>query len=163
MKEEILNEYYQRIAEAIVDVIPDEWYQAALYVEDVGNVGSLNMYFKENENGEYIYSRNIPQIYGTDTRECIMRIREISLVCHELRDEFKNQGEEPWNIFKFYLKSDGTFRAEFGYEYEKEVSDYAREIVWKYKELGIEPKGEFEQKKLDEFLNRETGELKKKM
>lgn len=163
MDEQILNQYYQKIAEKIEDVIPVEWYEVALYIEDVGDVRSLTMYFKEEKEGEYVYIMDIPEVYGVDKGEYNKRQRELKNICSELRKEFIKQGVEPWNIFEFYLSSDYTFRVNFTYEYDENISDYDRSIVWQYRKLGIMPMGDFEEKILNEYVDRETGELKKKM
>ncbi len=163
MDENILNEYYQKIAEKIEDVIPVKWYEAAFYTEDVGDWSSFKMYFKEEEEGEYLYMMDIPEIYEVDEDEYEGRKNELRKICREFRKEFIKQGVKPWNIFEFYLNSDYAFRVKFGYEYEEEVSSADRAIVWQYKELGIMPKGKFDKKKLNEYVNLETGELKKKM
>ena len=163
MKEEILNGYYQRIAEEIDKAIPCKWSDAAIYVVDVGNSSSLNLVFKEKEDSEYIFSGEFPDIYGMSFDELDRLEDGIMDECGKLRNEFIEQDEKPWNIFEFFINNSGEFKAKFGYEYDIDVTDYVRHIVWKYKELGVMPKGSFEQDKLKEYVDLETGELKKKM
>ncbi len=163
MDEQILNQYYQKIAEKIEDVIPVEWYDVALYMEDVGDASSLTMYFREEKEGEYVYMMDIPEVYGVDEDEYEERERELEEACSNLRKEFKNQEVEPWNIFEFYLNQDYTFKVNFSYEYDENISSYDRSIVWKYRQSGIMPKGSFEERILNEYVDCETGELKKKM
>lgn len=163
MDEQILSSYYQEIADKANDIIPVEWYQLAMYVEDVGNVRSLYMYFKEEMNGEYIYSGNIPDIYQINEDEYYDREDELLDVCRNLRKEFISQGAEPWNILKFYLKSSGELNIEFGYEYDEKIDDSIRALVWRYQELGIKPDGVYEENRLYEYVDRETGELKQKI
>ena len=121
------------------------------------------MYFREEKEGEYVYMMDIPEVYGVDEDEYDKRARELKNICSELRKEFIKQEVEPWNIFEFYLNQDYTFKVNFAYEYDENISSYDRSIVWKYRQLGIMPKGSFEERILNEYVDCETGELKKKM
>lgn len=163
MKEEILNGYYQRIAEEIDKVIPNKWNNAAIYVEDVGNARSLDLVFREKEDSQYICSGDFPEIYGMSLDEFSRYGDKILDECRKLRNEFIKQSEKPWNIFEFFINNSGEFKAKFGYEYDEEISDYERSIVWHYREFGIMPRGDFGLSILNEFVDIETGELKKKM
>ncbi len=55
---------------------------------------------------------------------------------------FKNQKQEKWTSLTFILENTGEFNIEYNYEDISEQDSYEQRIIWKYKHLGIETKGE---------------------
>lgn len=138
INEDNLTPHYQKIAKQLNDIIPIEWYELKLYAEDSGSTRTAIFYFKENKDGVFISSGQIPQKYNVDMYFDL--IDEVSQTVRQLRKEFINQGMDPFIIFEFYLNNIFEFNANYQYQINQEIGGYERQVIWAYETLGVKPK-----------------------
>ncbi|MEF2094273.1 immunity protein YezG family protein [Bacillus sp. CFBP9009] len=105
MNESKLNEYYQKIAQTVNEMIPEEWSKVILYGEVTEGTGTAFFFYQSNITDKLIYSHDIPELH------CISRIeyrdtwRRLIKVLKELSDEFKNNNQErTMDQFNFYFR-----------------------------------------------------------
>ncbi|WP_425415412.1 immunity protein YezG family protein [Paenibacillus glacialis] len=57
----------------------------------------------------------------------------------ELWKESVQNNQDVWTSLTFILDSTGDFKIDFDYEDLSEVDDFERQVIWRYKYLGLEP------------------------
>jgi hypothetical protein len=63
----------------------------------------------------------------------------LCVCCKELWQKFKDNNQNLWTNFTYFLDSNGKFKFEYDYSDLSKEDDYERQIIWEYKYLGIEP------------------------
>ena len=56
------------------------------------------------------------------------------------------------------MEEDWKFKVKFGYEFDEQVGDLEREIIWAYNEVGVKPKDDYGKKLLKDYLESQTKE-----
>jgi len=123
-----------------------------MYGEELGDVSSVSFYFYMNKGKEIHYSGNIPEDYsvnGNIFKKLLGKLRES---IRALWNEFKSADEAIWYTITFTWENNWKFKVEFGYELDKEIGSFEREIIWAYNESGLIPKGEFAKDILNDLL-----------
>ncbi|MDQ7864190.1 DUF600 family protein [Peribacillus frigoritolerans] len=64
MNESKLNEYYQKIAQTVNEMIPEEWSKVILYGEVNEGTGTVFFFYQSNINDKLIYSHDIPELHS---------------------------------------------------------------------------------------------------
>lgn len=152
INEDLLIPFYSDIANVLNSVIPVEWSKAAIYFEELDGSFSAKYYFFDKEKNCYVNDGKMPDLYGIDLCKYSELNRKVVTACQNLRNEFINQGEPPWVIMSFFIDEKFNFNAEFEYDYNREISTYARMILWAYKKLNIIPSSDFDKELLEENL-----------
>lgn len=116
---------YPKIAQSLVDLLPDNFEDAFIRVEMIDDVWSVGIFYRK-DNGRYGYlNQNIETLADN---------------FQKLRTYFKVAGEEPFTTSTFRLSNSGKFSIDFGYE---DVSDFGmaaeRRKTWIKKYLGDNP------------------------
>ena len=148
-----LDEYYAEIASKLNEVIPVEWKRIIMYSEDLGDSSSVSFYFYTKEDDNIHHSGNIPEDFSVSRNIFRKLLRELRGTIKNLRNEFDKENENLWCTLTFTLAEDWRFNVKFGYEIDKEMSDFEREVIWAYNEIGLEPKGEFGREVLEKYLS----------
>lgn len=156
-KESDLNKYYAEIANQLNEIIPVEWKRIIMYAEDLGDSSSVSFYFYTKEDNNIHHSGNIPEDFSVSRNIFRKLLRELRCTIKNLRNEFDKENEKLWYTLTFTLEEDWRFNVKFGYEIDNEMSDFEREVIWAYNEIGLMPKGEFGREVLEEYLrNRDS-------
>ena len=95
-----IEEYYQQIAELIVEAIEEDWEQAKIDI--IFFSGMIASY------GEFISSDGKLRDFQTSWN--------IQRTFMELRAKFKESGKPVWGQATFEITSDGKFSMKWGYE-----------------------------------------------
>ncbi len=152
MIEENLGVLYEKIAQTIVDTIPEEWLKVYLYGELTDDVRKSFFFYCPTE-GSPVYSHDIPEVFNIERAEYKRLWRQLLNDLQELWHEFKNNGHEPWTSLTLIFDHSGDFKIEYNYEDLSEANDNERQIIWEHKYLGLIPKDEDDKRFLDAFLN----------
>lgn len=154
VNEKKLTKYYSEIAQKLDEMIPIDWNRIVMYAEELGDVRTAFFYFYTKNNNIH-YSNNIPEEYNVSEKIFDNLLEELWEVNRNLWLQFKNEGDKVWDTLTFYLESDWKFKVKFGYDIDKNIGDYERQIRWTYDELGIVPKSEYAKKLLNEYLKQQ--------
>ena len=155
--EDNLKKYYVKIANQLNNIIPIEWKKIIMYAEDLGDSSSVSFYFYTKEDDKIHHSGNIPEDFSVSRNIFRKLLRELRGTIKNLRNEFNKENEKLWYTLTFVLEEDWRFNVKFRYEIDKEISDFERQVIWAYNEIGLVPKGEFGREVLEEYLrNRDS-------
>ena len=155
--EDNLKKYYVKIANQLNNIIPIEWKKIIMYAEDLGDSSSVSFYFYTKEDDNIHHSGNIPEDFSVSRNIFRKLLRELRGTIKNLRNEFNKENEKLWYTLTFVLEEDWRFNVKFGYEIDKEISDFETQVIWSYIEIGLVPKGEFGREVLEEYLrNRDS-------
>ena len=158
MKENILVEYYGKIANKVDEIIPCEWEKVVIHAEELGNWSYVTFYYYTND-GNINHWGDIAEQYGLDIRIVSGMVDELVQINKDLWLEFKNFEEEQWYSYTFYLDSDWKFTFKYGYEKNEELSGMEIGIRWAYDELAIVPRGKAGKRVLKKYLEGQGKEL----
>ncbi|ARC67341.1 putative antitoxin YezG (plasmid) [Bacillus licheniformis] len=152
MDENRLNPIYQKIAETVVETIPESWSKVFIYGEILEDVQKGFFYYYPEGQDEPMYCHNIPDVFEVDEDEYDDLWDQLIENLKELWYEFKNSDQEPWTSVTMMIQSDGEFKIDYDYEDLSEANDHIRKIIWKYKNLGLQPEHEADKEYLKEYL-----------
>lgn len=153
INEDYLKKYYAEIANQLNEIIPVEWKKIIMYAEDLGDSSSVSFYFYTKEDNNIHHSGNIPDDFSVPRNIFRKLLRELRGTIKNLRNEFAKENEKLWYTLTFVLEEDWRFNVKFGYKIDKEISDFEREVIWAYNEIGLVPKGEFGREVLEKYLS----------
>ena len=150
------EETYKKLALELDEIIPERWDKVYLYARVSEGVQSVYFYYYPQEKNQPIYSMDIIDLFEIDEDIMNKYIFNLCNYCKELWQGFKENEQELWTNFTFFLNSDGKFNFEYDYTDLSKVDDYERQIIWEYKYLGIEPSIERkrDRKILDSYLKK---------
>ncbi|MED0757039.1 antitoxin YezG family protein [Aneurinibacillus thermoaerophilus] len=152
MDEIRLNSIYQKIAQTVIETIPEEWLKVFVYGEITEDVRTSFFYYYPDNNSIPTYSHDIPNLFGIDKEEYKKLWRQLLDGLEELWYEFKNNGQEPWTSITFIFDNKGDFKIDYDYEDLSDADDNERSIIWEHKYLGLIPKDEDDRLFLEEYL-----------
>ena len=150
--EEKLNELYGRIANALNDVIPEEWDKVYMYAQLVEDVSEVFFYYYPVGSNEFVYCLDIPELFEISENEYDKLMDKLTKELYTLWYEFKNNGQEQWTNLTFILENNGKFKIDYDYTDLSDVDDSEMHLVWEYKYLGIMPEDEDDRKIVEEYL-----------
>lgn len=153
-----LTKYYSMIANQLNKIIPVEWTKIIMHGEKMGSLSGASFYFYTKEENRLYYSGNIPEDFSVSRALFKQLLRELRSSIRDLWKEFKDAGEECWYTITFTLEEDWKFKVKFGYEFDEQVGDFEREIIWAYNEVGVIPKDDYGKKVLKDYLESQTKE-----
>jgi len=139
METQVMEEVYEKIANRVNEMIPEEWEKVALYAEVSEYASSVYFYYYPTVKDTPIYSLDIVDIFEIDEDEFDKMNMELFEYFEELREEFKRNEQEPWTNLTLMLESDGKFNIEYDYTDLSEADDYEQQIIWEYLHLGMQP------------------------
>lgn len=154
METEKMEIVYQEIGTKIDEIIPGEWNEIYLYAELLEDSTEAYFFFTTPKKDGFIYSNNIPKVYDVDEEIYDDLLFELYDALEKLREEFKENEQELWTNLTLILHDSGKFKIEYDYTdvLSPEHNPTEREIIWKYKYLGITPDNEIDKKFLDNYL-----------
>ncbi|NPC92336.1 DUF600 family protein [Bacillus sp. WMMC1349] len=152
MNENGLNTIYQKIAETIVETIPEEWSKVFIYGEILEDVRKGFFYYYPDGSDSPVHSHNIPELFEIEKEEYRKLWRLLIDNLSELWYEFKNSDQEAWTNLTMIIQSDGEFNIDYNYEDLSEADDYERRIIWKHDYLGLWPEDEEDKEFLKKYI-----------
>lgn len=121
---------YPKIANILLNMIPEEWDKVLIYSEVREGYERMYFYYYPKNKVEPIYSLDI--IDNFDIDEDILEDKEMKLYeCfRELWYEFKKQGQEQWTYLTFILDATGKMNIEYNYSNVSEISPVDKQNAW---------------------------------
>lgn len=80
INENQFTSYYEKIANQLNSIIPSEWNEIAMYAEELGDTRTFLFYYKKDSDSEFIYSGNIPELYGVSRKVYFELLKELSMI-----------------------------------------------------------------------------------
>lgn len=152
MDEIKLDSIYNKIAQTVIDTIPEEWSEVFVYGEITEDVRTAFFYYYPTKSSSPIHSHNIPKLFEIEKEDYKKLWRHLLDDLKELWYEFKNSGEESWTNLTLRFDNGGKFKIDYDYEDLSDADDHERRIIWKNKFLGLVPEDEDDKKFLEEYL-----------
>lgn len=128
---------YQKIANTLTTIIPEEWEKVYVYAEMREGYKRVFFYYFPKGRKEPIYSLDISDRFLLDEDEYESNEYELYKMFSELRKEFQDQGQEPWNALTFILDDTGKMKIDLVYEDVSQTSPVDKRSFWESKYLGI--------------------------
>ncbi len=114
-----MDDYVQRIAEIIIDIIPDNWSKIALYCVYYDGRIEINFYIK---NGNDFFNA-FDLVNAEELIPTILELKDIIVASRE---------KQEWKIQTITIDEDGNFKVDFDYD-----SSSFDIFKWKEKYLDI--------------------------
>ncbi len=146
--ERTLAELYNKMANHIDDMIPDEW-NDVYYLGEVhqGRSACSSVFHFRNEKSEkFVESNNIPGIYQIPNHIFMDVLQQLNDILLEIYDCFKEHGQALWEQMTLTFSRDGAFSIDFHYDVMRkdDGGQLGRELLWAYQTFGqVPPKGTF--------------------
>lgn len=110
--EKILNSLYQQIAETVNEMIQEDWLEFYFYAQISDDGGGIYFFYLPETNPErYEYSLEIPFKYQVNEREFKLNKRKLLLLAEQMRDIFKDNGQELWVFLYFKFRKDRKIKS----------------------------------------------------
>lgn len=153
--EQQMERMYPRIAEHVISMIPDEkWLEIYLYAEILDDSREVYFYFNTFENNDFIYSHDIPEIYGVSEKTYDTLLIELQTIFDELRQIFINNDQKPWTNLTLLLKHPGKLKIYYNYEdvINSKISPTKKQMIFEYQHLGLLPKNEEDRQFVENYV-----------
>ncbi|MBM7839115.1 uncharacterized protein (TIGR01741 family) [Alkalihalobacillus xiaoxiensis] len=137
MDTKVMETIYQKIANTLTTIIPEEWERVYVYAEMREGYKRVFFYYFPKGRKEPIYSLDISDRFLLDEDEYESKEYELYKIFFELRKEFQDQGQEPWNALTFILDDTGKMKIDLVYEDVSQTSPVDKRSFWESKYLGI--------------------------
>ncbi|MDQ0218079.1 DUF600 family protein [Peribacillus cavernae] len=163
MDTQITEEIFQKAAQIMNEMIPEEWEKIYLYAQISEDHGTVFFYYFPVGGNKPVYSLNVPKSFNLDEDEFINLRTELDDCFFELWEEIRGSDQEQWTCLTFILENTGNFKIEYGYEDLTENDPIETQVIWEYKTLGIIPEnGSYKKSLFDIYMkNLENGEEKR--
>ena len=135
MESKNMERIYPKIANILLNMIPEEWDKVLVYSEVREGYERMYFYYYPKNELNPIYSLDIVDNFDVD--EDVLENKEMQLYeCFRvLWYEFKNQGQEQWTYLTFILYSTGKMNIEYNYSNVSEISLVDKQNNWMKKYL----------------------------
>ena len=158
-----MKEKYEKIQDFLFMLIPEKWESIYLYAsvsEQNENATSGELFFYYLPKGilkkKPINVYEVPKRFNINEEQYLQIIKELYKCIKSLKQDFIDTEQELWTNLTISI-SNFKFRVEYHYNdlpiTAKEVE--RRNIIWKYKYLGLGGKNKKERKILDEYFSNE--------
>ncbi|WP_025677131.1 antitoxin YezG family protein [Paenibacillus polymyxa] len=154
--EKQMDQLYPQIAEHILDMIPeDKWHEIYLYAEILDGSSNVYFYFNASEDGDNIYSHDIPDKYGVSGEVYDDLLLGLQSKFEKLRKIFIDNDQEAWTNLTLALKYPGKLNIQYSYEdmITSELTSTQRQIIFEYQHLGLLPISERNIQFLEGYLD----------
>ncbi|MDY7224206.1 DUF600 family protein [Halalkalibacterium halodurans] len=145
--------YYQKIANIINDMVPEEWLEVKLYGENQDGGQTVFFYYRSTKTNEWVNYARIPELFEGSVDQFKSMRRELSFgIILDFKKAYQEEVGEPWISFQMSLHSSGKFNIHFNHE-KNPLDPMLTQVAWAYEQLGIIPDDtSFEKTLLNEYL-----------
>lgn len=135
METKRMESIYLEIADALLNIIPEEWDKVLVYSEVREGYERMYFYYYPKDELKPIYSLDIIDNFNVD--EELLEEKEMKLYeCFRgLWNEFKNQEQEQWTNLTFILNCKGKMNIDYNYDNVSEISPVDKQNEWMKKYL----------------------------
>ncbi|MDG5471425.1 DUF600 family protein [Jeotgalibacillus sp. ET6] len=121
---------YQKIANVLIDMIPEQWDKIVLYAEVREGFSQVYFYYYPKDHEKPVYSLDIPDRFNVDKHEYREMKQELYKCFEEIWNEFKVQDQEQWESATFILNNAGQMKLNYGYDDLSQISPEEKQEKW---------------------------------
>lgn len=130
METQKMEQIYQEIASALVNIIPEDWNKIYLYAEFREGYKKVFFYYYPETQAKPVYSLDITELFDIEEDEFDELESELYNCFSRLREEFKEQNQEQWTNLTYILDNTGKMNINYGYEDISEISPVDKQDKW---------------------------------
>ncbi|WZY01571.1 immunity protein YezG family protein [Bacillus sp. FSL W7-1360] len=148
-----VESYYQKLADLIVAMIPEEWTELKFYAqEDSEGAQKFFFYYRSLGTGEWVYNMAITEKFQFPEEDFDELICELSFCISDFKTDYQEEFGEVWTSFQLTLTDSGKFKLNFNYD-ENPLGPGKTQTIWEYEHLDLVPEdGSVDKEFLDEYL-----------
>ncbi|SDB91001.1 immunity protein YezG family protein [Shouchella lonarensis] len=156
MKDRV-EQYYQKLASLIVEMIPEDWTEIKFYAqEDEEGSQKYFFYYQSSKTQEWVYNMTITENFEFPEEEFDKLEDELSFCISDFKQDYQEEFGEVWTSFQMTLNSNGKFNIHFSYE-ENPFDSLLTHIAWQYENFGTTyEEDSFYQDLLEEYLEEKS-------
>ncbi|MCA0972228.1 antitoxin YezG family protein [Halobacillus litoralis] len=121
---------YQKVANILVEMIPEEWEKILLYAEVREGFSQVFFYYYPINQEQPVYSLDIVDMFNIDKPRHKELKQELYDCFEELWNEFIVQGQEPWTRLTYILDNLGKMKLNYEYDDISEISLDEKQDKW---------------------------------
>lgn len=121
---------YQKVANILVEMIPEEWEKILLYAEVREGFSQVFFYYYPVNKEKPVYSLDIVDEFNTGKPLHRKLKQELYDCFEELWNEFKVQDQELWTSLTYILDNKGRMKLNYGYDDISEISPDEKQDKW---------------------------------
>lgn len=153
--EKEMNQIYNRIAETVNEMIPEEWEKFYYYAQISETGGGVYFFYNTPEDVQsFKYSLEIPLYYHDYKDQYKIKGRVLFELSEKLRKNFLDNEQAPWYSFTLSVDRNGKFKIHYDYTnwFDTNYSFDDQLLIWEYKYLGNKPEDEKSRQLIDRYL-----------
>ncbi|MBM7664506.1 uncharacterized protein (TIGR01741 family) [Solibacillus kalamii] len=121
---------YQKVANILVEMIPEEWEKILLYAEVREGFSQVFFYYYPVNQEQPVYSLDIVDVFNIDKPLHRKLKQELYDCFEELWNEFMVQDQELWTSLTYILDNMGRMKLNYGYDDISEISPDEKQDKW---------------------------------
>lgn len=121
---------YQKVANILVEMIPEEWEKILLYAEVREGFSQVFFYYYPVNQEQPVYSLDIVDMFNIDKPLHRKLKQELYDCFEELWNEFMVQDQELWTSLTYILDNMGRMKLNYGYDDVSEISPDEKQDKW---------------------------------
>lgn len=121
---------YQKVANILVEMIPEEWEKILLYAEVREGFSQVFYYYYPVNQEQPVYSLDIVDMFNIDKPLHRKLKQELYDCFEELWNEFRIQDQEQWTSLTYILDNMGRMKLNYGYDDISEISPDEKQDKW---------------------------------
>ncbi|MCM3618461.1 antitoxin YezG family protein [Sutcliffiella horikoshii] len=121
---------YQRVANILVEMIPEEWEKVLLYAEVREGFSQVFFYYYPINQKQPVYNLDILDSFNVEKSSHKQLKQELYECFEDLWNEFKIQGQERWTNLTYLLDNTGRMKLNYVYDDISEISPDEKQEKW---------------------------------
>lgn len=121
---------YQKVANILVEMIPEEWEKILLYAEVREGFSQVFFYYYPVNQQQPVYSLDIVDMFNIDKPLHRKLKQELYDCFEELWNQFMVQDQELWTSLTYILDNMGRMKLNYGYDDISEISPDEKQDKW---------------------------------
>ena len=113
--ENSLNKLYQKVADQIISMIPEEWEKFYFNSEVKNGEGGAFFFYETQYQKTPVYSHLIPSLFKIDKKNYNKNLHTLFNLSKELQKVFIDYEQEPWFSMTMIVTSKGNVNVTFDY------------------------------------------------
>ena len=110
------NELIRAIAQQVSNTIPDTWEEFYFHADINDDFsGGVYFFFNTEEDVNYIYCEDIPEIYNVDEEEYSNERRKLYRLSKSLKQLFIENNQEPWQAITIIVDEKRSLKMDYDY------------------------------------------------
>lgn len=135
MQKTEMERLYQPIADAIVEMIPEDWSRVLLYAQVNEESAIVFFYYYPQGSDTPEYSLDIAAKWDVPPRQYNELEKRLYGLFTELWRDFMAQGHRPWTNLTLVLDNGGDISVNYDYSDKENCDSYEDLVLWRKKHL----------------------------